>query len=397
MTLMVNDAIQARRHPARVIGYDELVHGLDRDVSEGFINTVDEGTLRLYKYTERCTFDRQWSPWSMIARGLILDTETRAVVATPFPKFFNYGEGSAPNQPMPPLLDEPFEVSEKIDGSLGIVFWHGGRWRVVTRGSFRSEQAVWAEAWLQVHVTTEALHPGATYLVEIVYPENRIVINYDYSSLVLLAAYAEDGYELDRCALLNVAAHAGLRTATVIARDCIDDLLAIAKTLPATNEGFVVRFASGRRIKIKGDEYCRIHRLVSNLTPLGVWELLVMGDDLDAVARDLPEEFQGDLSRIRDLLLAQFDDTMQAIERAVLATAMMDDKTLGLWLAQQTTYSAGIARWIFPSRKKRFLSAVHVPGDVMRRRCFEMFRPTANRLDGYEPSSVMNRFAVEAS
>jgi RNA ligase len=36
---------------------------------------------------------------------------------------------------------ENFEVYEKMDGSLGIVFWYRGQWVVATRGSFTSDQA----------------------------------------------------------------------------------------------------------------------------------------------------------------------------------------------------------------------------------------------------------------
>ena len=61
------------------------------------------------------------------------------VRATPFPKLFNYGEfGIA-------LPDAPFEVFDKLDGSLGIVFHDGARWRVVTKGAFDSAQARWAQ------------------------------------------------------------------------------------------------------------------------------------------------------------------------------------------------------------------------------------------------------------
>ena len=91
--------------------------------------------------------------FSLISRGLILDPVQRLVIATPFPKFFNFNEGGVA------LPDEPFTVSEKLDGSLGILFHHQGKWRITTRG--RLEQPArrlgdGASAWPR-----RSLAPGA--------------------------------------------------------------------------------------------------------------------------------------------------------------------------------------------------------------------------------------------
>ena len=42
------------------------------------------------------------------------------MAALTFPKFWNYGELGLP------LPDLPFTVTKKMDGSMGIVFWHNG-------------------------------------------------------------------------------------------------------------------------------------------------------------------------------------------------------------------------------------------------------------------------------
>lgn len=376
-------------HPARLVEYDALVDGLNAEVAAGNVATTSHGPLTLYKYTQQCTFDKGWTPWSIMARGLIVNRERRELVATPFPKFFNYGERQDA------LPDEPFEVSEKVDGSLAIIFHDGCRWRVTTRGSFTSEQAAWAESWLYDHVDRAALEIGTTYLAEIVYAANRIVIRYAFEGLVLLGAYATNGHEFTRQELLDVGLMAGLDVVPATSCAGLDDLLAVAKTLSGEHEGFVVRFASGLRIKIKGDEYCRIHRLVSHVTPLAVWEMIAAGDELGAVAKELPEEFRQDFETIQGVLIARLDILLDAVRVATANTVGRDDKSLGLWLSTQAEYPPDVARWIFPARKKNLMQAVHVPGNIMRRRLCETFRPTGNQLEGYQPSNAMNRFASE--
>ena len=76
-----------------------------------------EAELYSVNYTQKVQYDRLWDEITTQTRGLIIDSEGN-VVAKPFRKFFNFEE----HQPdeIPQL---PFEVFEKVDGSLGILFW----------------------------------------------------------------------------------------------------------------------------------------------------------------------------------------------------------------------------------------------------------------------------------
>ena len=107
------------------------------------------------------------------------------VVARPFGKFFNHDEPLAPA----PLDGAPMIVTEKWDGSLGILYpAPDGCQRVSTRGSTRSDQAleatrIWQDKYEGMDFGTEV-----TPLFEIVYPSNRIVVDYQgMRDLVLLA------------------------------------------------------------------------------------------------------------------------------------------------------------------------------------------------------------------
>ena len=79
----------------------------------GITDRVEPDTDRaLYCYTSKCVYDEAWTDITVLARGLILDLADRRIVATPFPKFFNIGEGGRT------IPDLPFETFEKLDGSL---------------------------------------------------------------------------------------------------------------------------------------------------------------------------------------------------------------------------------------------------------------------------------------
>ena len=371
-------------HPARTMQFDELWHALQTAKAEGLVKeNVGQDGLRLYCYSEMCVYDRRWDATTMLARGLILDPDSKRVVATPFPKFFNVGEHAEA------IPDLPFETFEKLDGSLIIIFFHKGEWRCATKGSLGSDQAKWAARWLARHDLSH-LDPETTYLVEAIYPENRIVVHYSETGLVLLGAYRGDGSELDFKELNGVAERLGWRTAKRHQYSAVSELLAIAGTLPSTEEGFVIRFANGLRLKVKGDEYCRIHRMVSRLTPLAMWEAMQAGDDLEAVRRELPEEFWADFDAITAILQRHINDLIAKVKAEAVPVADLTDKDVGLRL---DSFPAEVRRFIFPYRKSG--------GDLMSGRTrdlvFREIRPDGNVLEGYSPSTAMNRVTSEAA
>ena len=346
------------RHPARELPFEELYDGLQAAVRAQNVVVSREAGLEQFNYTNGCRFDNRWDLHSLLARGLILDPIARRVVATPFPKFFNFGEV------LTSLPNEPFEITEKIDGSLGIVFHHQGRWQVATKGRLSSEQAEWATRYLNSNVTTQDLSPGTTYLVEIVYPTNRIVIPYGFEALFLLGAYDADGHELSRVDLERVAGATGLRPVPAHTYDSIDQLLDVAKRLPRDREGFVVRFRGGLRIKLKGEEYCRIHRLVTYCTPLALWEAMMNSQDMDAIRRELPEEMMADFDTIRRLLQSQLDHLILEVRTAVQAAAQLTDKDVGVLIQNpQSGLTDSQRKFLFMARKGRFFEFVSEPGE----------------------------------
>lgn len=361
-------------HPARKLTYAELVAGLAAANDNGHVNVQEDGALRMYTYSKSAVYDKAWTPFTEMARGLILDHANENVVATPFVKFWNYGE-------RPEIPNLPFEVFEKVDGSLIVIWHHNGRWRCSTKGSFNSDQAVAAQRLLESANTT-ILSPGETYLAEYVGPQNRIVVSYEKEELVLLGAYCADGVEYNYVALDMLGAFLRWRVADRHHYDSFTALLSTAPSLPATQEGFVVRFANGYRLKIKGDEYCRLHRCISNVTPLAIWDAMQSGADLDAMRRELPEEFWADFDFIRHALNVRLANLRNDIADYVHLHADKSDKELGLVLH---TVPAHVRSYLFPYRKHGSLQ-----GRAWQN-LYRQVRPTGNVLEGYRPSSAMLR------
>lgn len=231
-------------------------------VNAGLITAREHRGLTIYNYTDKVQRERLWNEVTRTCRGLIVDSEGR-VVASPWPKFFNHDEGQSPIPPGP-----PDEVTVKMDGSLGILYVHpdDGRSYWATRGSMTSEQAEAANSMWDSSITPPE---GWTVMAEIIHPSSTIVVQYDFSALVVLGARRGVSSPLSGAGMMievpyeEVAAWAdsvGLPMVERVSGD-LSELVKRAATLDAQHEGFVARWG-GVRLKVKGAEYRRVHRML---------------------------------------------------------------------------------------------------------------------------------------
>jgi RNA ligase len=256
---------------------------LEQMIDLGYISKTKHQSLDLYifNYTKSAQYERVWNSHTINCRGLIKEGSGH-IVARPFPKFFNWEELSELSISIP---NEPYEVFKKVDGSLGIVVKYNGELVCSTRGSFSSDQANYMRAWLYENNKAHLIKDGFTYLFEIIYPDNRIVVNYgDESKLVLLAVYENDsGKELSYDSLKSI----GFELVEKVPAKSFHEL----KSLDVKNEeGYVIRFKNGFRMKIKFENYIKLHRVVSGLTTRLIWEYLSEGK-IDELLSSIPEEF----------------------------------------------------------------------------------------------------------
>ncbi len=373
------------QHPARRMEFDRLYNGLMAEVELGNVSVSHHDGLDLFTYSRG---ECPWNEFSLLARGLILCPNEKRVVATPFPKFFNYGkvEAALPK-------DLPFEVFEKVDGSLGILFYHNNEWQIATKGSFTSPQARWAKEWLSDNVETHNLITDYTYVLEIVYPDNRIVIDYNgRESLYLLAIYDGDGYELSTDAVIDCSINCGFDIPGITQGRTLDDLLDVAMKLSHQEEGFVVRFANGFRVKIKGNEYVRVHALISQTTPLGVWRTMRDCEDINYIKEHLPEEILKDFNTINSLIRTSLTETINKVLSILKTTKDWDNKTIALdWAKVYPQTPLYIRDFVYSCRKENWLIQILERGRA-RNSLFRTCKPYANKLKGYVPSSSINKY-----
>ena len=282
---------------------------LSKEIADGYVRVQDHPDFpgyRIFNYTEKAQFDNHWNDVTLLCRGLIVSGET--VVARPFSKFFNYEQRK---QHFDQRLGDSVAVTDKMDGSLGILYRDPyGEIRVATRGSFTSDQALHATALFHEKYEDCGWNENQTLLVEIVYPQNRIVCDYgEMDELVLLGAvHVRDG-------LVTSAASIPWTGPRVEELRAINLAEALAIEPRSGKEGIVVRFLYDNEMcKIKQEDYVSLHKLVTGLSERAVWERLGQGAAVEEICEPLPDEFHAWVADVADKLNTEFERRFYQIE-----------------------------------------------------------------------------------
>lgn len=269
---------------------------LDTYVAEGWLISQRHATLPLtiYNYSQTTQYDSFWNEITLACRGLVMD-DNGNIVARPFKKFFNIEENKH-------MSTDSFEIYEKMDGSLGIFFYYKGEPVFASRGSFTSEQAIKGRELLEKYNWKNGTYEGYTYLFEIIYPKNRIVVDYgSIEELIVLGVIeTKTGIEVN----YNEMKSEGFK---LVNKYDFKDYREIKSLNLENKEGFVVRFSNGDRCKIKFEDYVKLHRVLTNCSSYDIWEnLKTFGKLPEEFLKDVPDEFYNWVNRIESELIENY-------------------------------------------------------------------------------------------
>lgn len=281
---------------------DELV----KMVKEGYVR-VQRHPVYPYNiacYTKQAMFERVWNNVTLNCRGLIYHQNTGEIIARPFKKFFNYEEPNAPVF----APDDWVTVFDKVDGSLGIAYETPDGPAIATKGSFMSDQAQHATELLRAKYPLYQTDDYCTDLFEIIYPENRIVLDYGetdelrYLGSVVIET-GEDYWNGVLIGYYNIPKNHFLISGEF--GSVIEDI----DLHRANSEGVVIlNQDTGERIKMKQGDYIELHRVMTGLNEKQIWQWFATKNNVDEVLVDLPEELHEWVTKVWKDLGTRFDD-----------------------------------------------------------------------------------------
>jgi len=258
---------------------------LNKYYDEGWLikQTHPTKDLTIWNYSRQTQWEDHWDEITLMCRGLVTNSKGD-IVSRCFKKFFNWEQLLNVNYPIP---NETFDLFEKMDGQLGLLFWYEDEWIFASRGSFTSMYAERAKQLLKAY-EYEKLAKDCTYIFEIIFKEGRIVCKYDYEGLVLLGCIEIiSGRERP----VHNVGFEDLGFIVVKKYDGMNDFESLKAGISADAEGYVIRFKSGFRMKIKGEEYCRLHSIITKISSRDIWTYLKDGLPMDELLEHVPDEF----------------------------------------------------------------------------------------------------------
>ncbi len=286
---------------------------------EDFALAVEEGRVSrqrhpdypysIYKYSQMTTYKHDWDDVTMASRGLVVDDETGEIIARPFSKFFNHNEADVPFD----LMRGEISVSEKLDGSLGITYMTPDGLQITTAGGFQSPQGAHAtRLYREKYEGNWERRDGVTYLYEIIYPENRIVLDYgDEDDIYLIGAV---NIKTGRSIPLSQITEWKWKRATEHTNHSTLDSV-VNGSERSNHEGYVIHYVeTDARVKYKHDEYLTHHRFATGINSRRIWEKLRDSEDMSEWLATAPEEFEGYINTTRDSLQKDYDARVSFIK-----------------------------------------------------------------------------------
>lgn len=245
----------------------------------------------LANYSPSTMYEQKWTPETLVSRGIIFNYETYEILARPFDKFFNWDDSTQPYPPHGAAVR-----SEKVDGSLGTLYAGPAGLAVASRGSFHSDQAKHATRRLNDYLDVDStlasslmslLQNEKTPVFEIVYPENRIVVDYGEMDELILLDVIDNATGKSDLTTFDELTFPWKATKTLLPQGFYDT---IASDIPEGEEGFVLYWPhSGFRCKVKSADYIALHRILTNTSAREIWRYLTVNANRTRIAADKPQ------------------------------------------------------------------------------------------------------------
>lgn len=287
-----------------------------------------------FKYTAQTIYSANWNHVTMHARGHVFEVSSGKCVLRPWDKFFNYNELVQPDGKFTPIyhtsVDEGmgfpqnfanekmqenlgrFTATDKLDGSLCIAGLVNGEPMVTSSGAIHSEHAEWSRKWLSDKRVLDKFEPGFTYMFETIADAFLHPIKYDYEGCTLLGIIDNaTGQEMPFDNAERTAQEWGISSPQRIDVANLEDAQKFVSGLPANKEGIVITFENGFKVKMKGDEFLKVHKLFHGLTPRYLMdnfsiETMTFPQSITSV---IPEEFT-DLKQFATHFVCDYTDIL---------------------------------------------------------------------------------------
>ena len=300
---------------------------------------------------EEITLDDIWDMYDgfyLECRSVVFDLKSEEIVIAPFKKFRNLNE--CPENSLENVTKEinsakNVEVSNKLDGSMQCARWY--RNHVVMSGSQAIDPAM---SWrLQDGLRmlnenpsyTEMLRffPNTTFIFEYISLADAHVVKYSKEEEGLYLVGMRDvctGFQHSYKAVLAVAKRYGIKCTSIFDKT-LDEVLEDVKQIKSEDqEGFVLNIihedGSSRLIKIKGDDYVQIHKILSKLSSINLIIRSIADGNVDDLRAKIPAAYRNRVTVLEKIARDFIKKQERIVNEYYFNSPKSDKKTFMIWV-----------------------------------------------------------------
>lgn len=326
-------------------------------------NIIESFSYRLASWSE---FNSDSLKKEMRGLAFITDKEKNTNLFTIwFHKFFNYWEWEWENSTVNILHREQIEsIDDKLDWSL-ILVWRLPDNRIIAKSktSINSDQAVKSteiinkSKELQFFINT-LLDNWLFPIFEYVWPDNRIVLSYNTSELVLTGIRkTKDGTYLHRNEREKLRKELAPNLKSSVSHEIwFNDVLQKQEN-DKWYEWFVVSFKNGDRMKVKLKSYVQLHHTKDEVNNVKRVIEMALDENLDDL-RTLFVEDQNVLeyiTRVEDEVFKLYNHIVTTVEAAYTATKDLPRKEFAIYHKENDYFGLIMQKYVSMTEWKEWI------------------------------------------
>ncbi|MGL4453716.1 MAG: T4 RnlA family RNA ligase [Sarcina sp.] len=272
--------------------YNDIMDGLEVNQYKNLV---------LFRYGQDCfKIVDLWNVFDGIyreCRSIVIDINTMEIVILPFDKFFNLGEleeNSLENIQKEIARAKSIEITNKMDGSMQCLRYYNGDY-ILTGSQAISETTSWrlkkSREFLTYNIRVMAKeNPNLTFIFEYIDLDDAKIVKYSKEDEGLYLIGIRDVKTLRQYSYKEVSKIATKYQVnmTIIENKHFNEILEEVKNIKGYyKEGWVINI-DGHLIKLKGDDYVGLHRILSKLCKHSVVIENICNGTLDDLLSKIP-------------------------------------------------------------------------------------------------------------
>jgi len=298
-------------------------------------------------------------------RSIVIDLSQEKIVLAPFRKFHNLNE--VPENAVDIVTEEIknaklVEITNKLDGSMQSVSWYNGA--IFMAGSQAlSREKSWrlADGYSRLTdsmITASMMNRHWTFIYEYIALKDSHVVKYTKEQEGLYLIGIRDNLTGRQFSYKEVAeiAHFYNIPMTEIYDKTFADVLAEVKVIKSDQqEGFVLNI-DGHMIKVKGDDYVHIHRVLSQISSINLVIRAIAENQIDDVYSKVPTAYKSRITSVEKVVRRYVAETDKIVRDLYEKAPKTERKEFMLWIdANVPKKYRGFVRNMYLGKESNYL------------------------------------------